>query len=163
VTLTGRTELWAAVLEISIPERPWLGYGYDSFWVGWEGPSGQIWHATNTRAAGAQNGILDLWLQLGLLGIVVFAVQFLRSLLRAVAWARHTKTAEGLWPLVYLTYFVLYNITQNIILVQNSIYWILYTSTVLSLLARRGMYSNTHHLSVTSARAREIQIPGRLT
>ncbi len=32
-TLTGRTPLWAAVVDAS-QVRPWLGYGYAIFWVG---------------------------------------------------------------------------------------------------------------------------------
>jgi O-antigen ligase len=33
-TLTGRTDLWPYVLEM-IEKRPWLGYGYSGFWLGW--------------------------------------------------------------------------------------------------------------------------------
>src|SRR5579862_6122279 len=50
-TLTGRTEIWHAIL-LSIAKRPWLGYGFNAFWnaqgeftsivqqVNWSVPSG---------------------------------------------------------------------------------------------------------------------------
>ena len=38
MTLTGRTELWATVIEM-IREHPWFGYGYSGFWLGWDGES----------------------------------------------------------------------------------------------------------------------------
>ena len=37
--LTGRTDLWDAVL-VSISKRPWLGYGFSAFWQGTNGESG---------------------------------------------------------------------------------------------------------------------------
>src|SRR5215218_5490056 len=40
-TLTGRTVVWSAVLDM-IRERPWLGYGYGAFWRGVEGPSALV-------------------------------------------------------------------------------------------------------------------------
>src|SRR5690606_779150 len=43
-TLTGRTLLWVLVLG-EIRERPWLGYGYGGYWLGWGGPSAFIWQA----------------------------------------------------------------------------------------------------------------------
>ncbi|MBA2712272.1 MAG: O-antigen ligase family protein [Rubrobacteraceae bacterium] len=131
VTFTGRTVVWSAVLD-SIRERPWLGYGYNAFWLGWEGPSAQVWLATGTTFVGAQSGILDLWLELGLIGLVVFVTQASRSFLRSMTWARFTNTAEGLWPLAFLTFFLLYNASETLILEQNNLYWILYVATVLS-------------------------------
>jgi len=75
VTLTGRTDLWAIVLE-KIAERPLLGYGYNAFWLGWEGESSQVWLALSPFTLGfepthAHNGILDLWLDLGFFGVLL--------------------------------------------------------------------------------------------
>ncbi|HET7481213.1 MAG TPA: O-antigen ligase [Rubrobacteraceae bacterium] len=131
-TLTGRTVLWSAVLK-AIHERPWLGYGYSSFWLGWEYPSADVWLATRGNYYDSHNGILDLWLQLGFLGICIFALNFLRALLRAVAWVRATVTAEGIWPLAFLSFMLLSNLTEGTILQQNNLSWILYVATVFSI------------------------------
>jgi len=134
-TLTGRTEIWPAVLEM-IKERPWLGYGYGGFWLGWEGESASIWHWTSHQSVHAHNGFLELWLNLGLLGLSTFVLGFMVAVGRAIIWARMTKTAEGLWPLAYLTFMLLYNLTEVSILVRNSIFWILYVVIVVAMAAQ---------------------------
>lgn len=141
-TFTGRTVVWSAVLD-SIRERPWLGYGYNAFWLGWQGPSAQVWLATGMTFVGAQSGILDLWLELGLIGVVVFVTQASRAFLRSMTWARFTNTAEGLWPLAFLTFFLLYNASETLILEQNNLYWILYVATTLSISIRPRRYRGT--------------------
>lgn len=134
-TLTGRTDIWPAVLEM-IRERPWLGYGYGGFWLGWEGESANIWHWTSHQSVHAHNGFLEVWLNLGLLGLSVFVLGFLVAVGRAIIWARMTKSADGLWPLAYLTFMLLYNLTEVSILVRNSIFWILYVVIVVTMAAQ---------------------------
>ncbi|NEO60772.1 MAG: O-antigen ligase family protein [Moorea sp. SIO4G2] len=132
-TLTGRTELWPFVLDM-IEKQPWLGYGYGSFWNGFNGESAYVWRAVLWPAPNAHNGLLDLWLALGILGVSIYLIGFSFSLLRAIAWLRVSKTSENLWPLLFLTYTVLANITETSVMIQNNIFWVLYTSVALSVL-----------------------------
>jgi O-antigen ligase len=134
VTLTGRTVWWRAAL-VMIWERPWLGYGYGAFW-----DSGEIarfwamtdaWFIPGLRFRNAHNGFIDLWLELGLLGLSVFALGFLLAFRRAVAWVRLTKTAEGFLPLVYLTFMLLYSFVERTLLFRP--FWALYVSMVFSI------------------------------
>jgi exopolysaccharide production protein ExoQ len=127
VTISGRTQLWHAVID-AISERLWLGYGYNGFWLGWQGGSAQVWLATGQPYDNAQNAILGLWLELGLLGVVVFVIVLLRSLFRAVNWARFTTTAEGIWPLAFMTFFVLNGLVENVVLGSNSLAWVLFVA-----------------------------------
>jgi exopolysaccharide production protein ExoQ len=133
-TLTGRTVLWSAVLD-AIRGRPWTGYGYSAFWLGWEGKSAVVWLVTGEEFYDAHNGILDLWLTLGLVGVSVFALNFVRAFGRAIAWARATGTVVGLWPIAFLTFMLLSNLTEGTILQQNNLSWILYVATVLRVAA----------------------------
>lgn len=137
VTLSGRTELWSLVLD-KVWERPWLGYGYSGFWRGLQGESSYIWLMTGSEVPAADNGFLDLWLDLGLLGLIVFAFGFSLAFLRALAWTRIRRTGEGIWPLAFLTFVLLYSTTESVILKQNNTLWILYVSTVLSIPAGDG-------------------------
>ena len=134
-TFTNRTEVWPVVIEM-IQQRPWLGYGYGGFWVGWEGESAQVFHWTTHEFVHSHNGFLELWLNLGLLGLSTFVLGFLLAIRRAVSWARATKTAEGLWPLAFLTFTFLYNLTEVSILVRNNTFWILYVVVALSTVVR---------------------------
>lgn len=138
-TLTGRTEIWPVVLD-SVWQRPWLGYGYGGFWLGWAGESAHLWLRTTALfwpdpvgPEHAHNGFLDLWLNLGLLGVSVFALSTLKAFSKAVVWASSTKTTEGLWPLAYLTLMLLYASTDFPILKHHSIFWVLYVAVVLSI------------------------------
>ena len=134
LTLTNRTAVWPAVIEM-IRQRPWLGYGYGAFWLGWEGESAHVWlwnYPIRLRAEHAHNGFLDLWLSLGLLGVLTFAFGYSLAVLRSINWARRTKTAEGLFPLAYFTLMLMWNTTENSILLNNNIVWILYVALGLS-------------------------------
>lgn len=132
-TLTGRTKLWPFVLDM-IDKQPWLGYGYGSFWNGLNGESAYVWRAVLWPAPNAHNGLLELWLALGILGVSIYLIGFSFSLLKAVAILRVNKTSENLWPLLFLTYTVLANITETSVMIQNNIFWVLYTSVALSVL-----------------------------
>lgn len=129
-TLTGRTDLWSAVLE-KIGERPWLGYGYGGFWLGLNGNSIDVWHIVRWEPPHAHNGFLDLWLDLGLLGLSIFAFSAIAVCLRSIACLRQNPNSEGLLPLAYLTFLLLANLTESSLLRQNFL-WILYVSISLS-------------------------------
>lgn len=132
-TFTGRAPLWDLVFNQMIPKHPWLGYGYDGFWTGPDSPtSGYVYQIFTWQPPNAHNLYLDIWLSLGLLGLTVFVFGFLMCFLRALAYARLTKTGEGLWPLLYLTFIFLYSPVQSIIPSSNNIFWIIYVAVTLS-------------------------------
>jgi O-antigen ligase len=133
-TLTGRTDLWPLVLEM-IDKRPWLGYGYGAFWLGYDSESAYVWYGSGWNPPDAHNGFLDLWLHLGLLGLSLFLVAFWITLVQGLAWARLCKTSEGFWPVTYMTCLILVNLTESSLMTQNSIFWVLYIAVALSVLS----------------------------
>jgi len=139
-TLTGRTEIWDAIIE-KIGERPWLGYGYDAFWQPGGGQD-YVWYVFRITFTQSHNGYLDLTVQLGILGLLLFALSFITAYLKGVNWGRMIKTPEGLWPLTYLTFIFMYNQTESTTIETNSIFWILYVSITLSL--RHIQLANTN-------------------
>lgn len=132
-TLTGRTDMWPFVVEM-IEKRPWFGYGYSAFWNGIDSASAYIVRALRWPVPNSHNGLLDLWLGIGALGVVTFVLGFWVNLLRGIARVRMSQASENLWPVLYMTYMVLANITETSLMVQNDIFWVLYVSVVLSLL-----------------------------
>lgn len=129
-TLTGRSDLWPAVLDM-IAKKPWLGYGYGAFWEE-NGESSIVIQTVQWNAPNAHNGFLDLWLGLGLLGVLVFLIGFVINLLRSIYLIRWNQTFANLWLLLYLTYIIISNLTETTLLEQNSLEWILYVSAILS-------------------------------
>jgi O-antigen ligase len=132
LTLSGRTDLWAAVI-VKIKEHPLLGYGYSGFWLGWDSEAGDVWKVLPWTPPHAHNGFLDLWLDLGFLGELVFVLGFLMSFVRALRWLRSTKAVEAILVLEYLTYIFIVNQSENVILGQNDVFWVLYVALVLSI------------------------------
>jgi exopolysaccharide production protein ExoQ len=74
-TLTGRTGIWVATLA-SVAKRPLFGYGYQAFWLGLEGESYHVILAVSWLLAQAQNGYIDVALQLGLVGLTIVLLLF---------------------------------------------------------------------------------------
>jgi len=146
LTLTGRTDLWVAVLD-KIGERPWLGYGYGGFWRSWEGESAQVLSTVRWAAPHSHNGFLDLWLDLGLLGLLTFALGFLAVCWRSVICLRLIGTSEGLLPIAYLTFLLLANLTESSLLRQNSL-WILFTVITFS----------THKVQIEWKKSQEFNV-----
>jgi O-antigen ligase len=131
-TLTGRTDLWAVAVVMAL-ERPWLGYGYNAFWLGLGGPSAEVWRVVGWVPSHGHNGFLDVWLDLGLLGVAVFLFGFAVYSRRAVALLRKWHSPEALWPAIFLAYLFLSNLTESSLIGENSIFWVLYTATVLNI------------------------------
>jgi exopolysaccharide production protein ExoQ len=130
--LTGRTDLWGAVVT-AILKHPWLGYGFNGFWQGLQGESASVLLTVGWPALHSHNGFLDLTLDLGLLGLLVFAIGYCSLLRRALSLVAHARGDVPIWLCTYLAFMFLYNLSESSILVDNNICWILYISTAVSL------------------------------
>ena len=140
-TLSGRTDIWRYVWD-QIQLRPWLGYGLSAFWNGFEGPSGYVQLAMRIAIIYAHNGFLDIWLSIGLLGLSVFILGFLSTTIQSLVLLRKTNTPEGFWPLLFLTYILLSNLTEGTISSMNSSFWTIYVAISYSLvIAKNNQYA----------------------
>ncbi len=132
-TLTGRTALWPAVIEM-IGKHPWIGYGYGGFWQGLNGAeSAYVWRASNWTPSHPHNGFLEILLDLGILGLVVFLIGFSITFIRAIGLVRSSNTVDATWPLIHLVQLVLNSLAESQLLVSNNINWILYIAVAFSL------------------------------
>ncbi len=130
-TLTGRTDIWSAAV-VMIRERPWLGYGFAGFWRGLDGASAYVCNFVGWEPPHGHNGFLDIWLDLGVAGLALFAVSYIVAFARALGRLRGTDRLEGLWPVVFLTFLILFNLTESTFLRINHLFWALYVSCLLS-------------------------------
>jgi O-antigen ligase len=74
-SLTGRTEIWADVL--SIPVNRVVGAGYESFWLGSRLQKVQM--VTGQETNEAHNGYIEMYINLGWLGVILLAVLIFRG------------------------------------------------------------------------------------
>ncbi|MBE8966027.1 O-antigen ligase family protein [Nostocales cyanobacterium LEGE 12452] len=134
LTFTGRTDIWSGVVN-KIWERPWLGYGYHTFWLSVTDGTIDVWSPTINRfmiLPHAHNGFLDLSLDIGLLGLFLFMFSYVKVSLQAIQYLRLNQSSEGILPLAYLLFMVQFNLSEPS-LMREDIYWILYVSLTLSL------------------------------
>jgi O-antigen ligase len=121
-TLTGRTDIWAAVMR-QVAERPSLGYGYGAFWADRFGPALIVRREVGWEVPAAHNGWLDILLQLGWTGVGVVATYFALSALASVR--NLLSRADGYWAVMYGLAFVILSLSESDLLLQNSLEWIL--------------------------------------
>lgn len=131
-TLTGRTDMWPHIIDM-IAKQPWLGYGYSAFWHDWNSPGATVWYAAKWTPPNAHNGLLDLWLDLGLAGVLVFVIGFGIVVVRGITWFRIDQSWRSFWPILYPTYLMLANVSESFLLNFNDLFWVLYVSVAFSL------------------------------
>ena len=124
-TLTGRTAIWAAVLR-SIAKRPLLGYGFYAFWQGLRGESASTMVSINWVFGYAHNGILEICLQLGLVGVAVFFVTLFQAIRNAWFCLRNGCPPGVEWYIGLIALTIMYNIDECSILLPNDLLSILY-------------------------------------
>ena len=66
-TLTGRTDLWHVLINMGTD--PFVGVGYESFWLG--GRAEALWEGYWWRPNEAHNGFLEIYLNLGGIGLLL--------------------------------------------------------------------------------------------
>jgi len=104
-TLTGRTQIWNALLQ-PIFKNPLLGYGYYAFWIGFQGEAATTALAIGARNLGnAENGILQMWLELGAVGIFFLLLALYQLCRMAIAVFKRDSSNYVQWCLciVFLT------------------------------------------------------------
>jgi exopolysaccharide production protein ExoQ len=127
---SGRTAIWRIVLS-DISERPVLGYGYSGFWLGSTAESAAVDQAIGTSVMYAHNGYLETLLNLGAVGFL-FTLAFLwMGLKRAYYYYERDRSSLNLWPLAFLTFFLLYNLGECTILFQD-LQWALCVAVIAS-------------------------------
>jgi exopolysaccharide production protein ExoQ len=130
--LTGRSEIWAAVLPV-VP-NPVIGAGFESFWLG---PRlNEVWSRLSAymHVNEAHNGYLEVYLNLGWIGTFFIAVILINSYQSSVAaFRRHA--AFGSLMLAYVGAAGIYGISEAGFRMLNPM-WIF---LLLALVGARGI------------------------
>ncbi len=131
-TLTGRTDIWAAILR-QAAAHPWLGFGYAAFWEKTSAPAAFVRAETGWQVPSAHNGWLDMLVQLGAVGValcaLLLAVAYILALVRAL------DRRDGDWALIYLSIFLITAFSESVLMQRNSLPWTLCIATVTKILS----------------------------
>ena len=111
-TFTGRLPLWSYSLDAAL-RRPLLGYGYSGFWNEDSPIVQSIWAAIDWKAPSAHNGYLDIILQIGFVGIVLYAWVWGSIIVNSIrAWWSGTLP-EARWLLLFMLINMLLNLDEG--------------------------------------------------
>jgi exopolysaccharide production protein ExoQ len=106
-TLTGRTAIWSNAL--SLVKNPLVGAGFESFWVG---PRlTEMESLIHQSVNQAHNGYIEIYLNLGWVGVALLALILIAGYRRVVAALRWRAPAASL-RLGYFVVAVAYNFTE---------------------------------------------------
>jgi O-antigen ligase len=111
-TLTGRIPLWEELFG-SIAAQPFLGFGYSGFWNADSRRVQYLWQVITWNAPNAHNGYIDLILQLGIVGLLLYLYVFWSILKQAVEHLRQETLPEASWILLFMTCFLLLNLDEG--------------------------------------------------
>jgi exopolysaccharide production protein ExoQ len=124
-TLTGRTGIWSSLL-VSVAKRPLLGYGYHAFWLGLTGESARVIVGAHWAFGYAHNGILEICLQLGLLGTALFFVTLFQAIANAWFCLQRGCPPGAEWYIGLIALTIMYNIDESTVLWPVDLSSILY-------------------------------------
>lgn len=141
-TLTGRTDIWPFALH-SIARSPFLGHGYDAFWSPSAQDAAQIRSAVHWDTPNAHNGYIDVTLDLGFAGLILYCAGWIFTALKAIKYLKNGAGPDTTWPLAYLVFMVLYQLPESSLVIGNSIFWIVFVATACSVPALRPRHAAT--------------------
>ena len=119
-TLTGRMQIWELV--IGMVPNPVIGAGYDSFWLGER--LTKIWAIYWHRPNQAHNGYLEIYLNLGWIGLALFAGVVVTAYVRSKR-AMAVQFEYGSFRIVLWLAALFLNMTEAVFK-WNSAIWVLF-------------------------------------
>jgi exopolysaccharide production protein ExoQ len=130
--LTGRLETWQKVTELA-EQKPWFGWGWVSYWAPWAKPFKSLDTKAGIQVMSAHNAWLDVWLQLGIVGLLLFAILIFvtiwRVWFRAIDQPRRgfgpplPYATSALFPFLIVVALLVQSLTESRILVEGG--WLL--------------------------------------
>ncbi|MGO3148271.1 MAG: O-antigen ligase family protein [Leucobacter sp.] len=130
--MTGRLETWEKVVALA-QDRPWFGWGWVSYWAPWVEPFETLDTQGGIQVMSAHNAWLDVWLQLGIVGVLVFAPLVVLTLWRV--WFRAVDqprrgfgpalpyATSALWPFLLMVALVIQSFAESRMLIESG--WLL--------------------------------------
>jgi exopolysaccharide production protein ExoQ len=114
-TLTGRTEIWAYVIQ-DIWKKPLLGWGYFGFWSVSNPAALEIFDAMGILLPHAHNGLLECLLNIGVIGTALFASILIRNIVLAVRCLRTPERALAISTISCCAGILLVGVSESVLL-----------------------------------------------
>jgi len=119
--LTNRIEIWNKVLHLA-SQRPAFGWGWVSYWAPWVSPFDNLVVIKGVHYYQAHDAWIDLYLQVGIVGVVVFAILLLATLSRTwgqvIDLGRSTADRLGYLPVLIVVTLLIHSFAESRLLIE---------------------------------------------
>lgn len=165
VTLTSRVDLWKLLIEIGA-EHNILGVGYGAFWFGLEGRSEYSLYLGRLlrwpEVLHAHNILLDIWLQLGIVGLALFIYQAMLAFWKGIRAYMSTGYPTEAFGLTVLTICLVDASVDSLLFSAHNALWVFYVFST-SLLMTAPSKTPSHSLAVEPDQREGPRPPHHLT
>ena len=120
--ITVRYDVWIQIWHL-IPADPLLGWGWIGFWRGSLPPYSFINAATGAPHANGLNAFLDVWLQVGLVGFLLFLLLLGLAMFRSWLLGSNKRSVIYAWPPLILIALIGTSLAESTILYDSG--WML--------------------------------------
>lgn len=118
--LTNRVDIWEKVVALAA-QRPAFGWGWVSYWAPWADPLDDLVVIKGVHYYQAHNAWIDLYLQVGVVGVVVFAGLVLSTLARSWTGAIDLpdgRAAIGFLPVLIVVALIVHSFAESRLLIE---------------------------------------------
>jgi len=157
--LTGRFTIWGDVQRLAV-QRPVLGWGWTGWWQPYLSPFANLAHLKGVVYLQAHDAYLDVWFQLGFIGLALFAAVLVTTAARSWWWATDRRmlgvdrpapwNSLDLLPLLLLATMLVHGITESRLNVEWG--WALLVTICLSTRADNFRWWTTPEIARADAR-----------
>jgi O-antigen ligase len=120
-TFTGRVLLWQELISIGTL-HPLAGAGYGNFWII---NMRRLWDKFDWGPTNAHNGFLDIYLELGLIGLAILMLLIVRTY-KKLLYSLGTGGNISRLLIVYFIMILAHNVTETHIMRPTNFLWILF-------------------------------------
>jgi len=125
-SLTGRVPLWSILIKIGQSNHPIIGGGFSYPWM-----NGKLRLAIQAMSGWgfapvtAHDGFVDIYLHLGLVGIILLSALLLTGFYRSIRFLLAEQTLQSTFPLILMIFIIFANISESLFLELDSFVWLL--------------------------------------
>jgi O-antigen ligase len=115
-----RTSVWNAVGDL-VAQQPVIGWGWVGMWPPTVFPFSSVLSSSGTAPESALNAYADIWLQLGLAGIIALLAALGLAFVRAWLVASERRSTVYVWPALTLVLLAATSATESYLLYEGGL------------------------------------------
>lgn len=142
VHLTGRVPMWGILFSKVIPLHPWLGQGFGTIWASLD------FRLYMRDTAGwfypimiGDNGFIDILLNLGVIGLVLFLLCYIKIWVDSIRHFYHELRMESFFPFIFMLYTFFVNLTFSMFMETEVFVWMLMIALMFIMSRRSNAFS----------------------